>query len=195
MGVKRDNEYYEKRLKAEHPTIHADWKAGAYSSLRAACVSIGLMKKRTRLTEMLNTFDKATATEKSEFLDHLRRLGHCVGSTSGGSIGASLSAALVAAPPSGALGISCHGRMTLPFVVAIDGILTAPARSRIIELFKHFGWINPMGGYQTAPLMRELGAPYKPYNASLGMALQRGTRISEDLEKAIEGWLITIIGV
>ena len=85
--------------------------------------------------------------------------------------------------------------MTLPFVVAIDGILTAPARLRIIELFDHFGWKKPMGGYQTAPLMRELGAPFNPYNASLGTALQRGTRISKDLEKAIEGWLITNIGV
>ena len=88
MGSKRDNAYFEERMKAEHPSIYADWKAGKYRSFHQARLAAKLAKPRTRLHELNNAWDKANAGERAAFL---ARIGVSAGgsptmppSTSGG---------------------------------------------------------------------------------------------------------------
>jgi len=64
---KRDNAYYEKRLSREHPAIYADLQEGKYQSVFVAAIAAGLKKPRTRLHEMKNAWQKASAQERDEF--------------------------------------------------------------------------------------------------------------------------------
>lgn len=64
----RNNDYYEDRLKRNHPTIYADLKAGKYRTVTDAAFAAGLKTKRTRLHEMKNAWGKASRDEQREFL-------------------------------------------------------------------------------------------------------------------------------
>lgn len=64
---KRDKVYYEKRLLRDHPVIYADYAAGKYRTVSEAFVAAGLKKPRTRLHELKNAWQKASANERREF--------------------------------------------------------------------------------------------------------------------------------
>jgi hypothetical protein len=72
LRTKRDNAYFAARLEREHPEIWAAWQAGSYPSLRAACVSAGLIRRRSRASELKNAWQKATVVERLVFLDYRR---------------------------------------------------------------------------------------------------------------------------
>lgn len=79
---KRDNAYYEARLKKESPTVWADLKAGKYKTVAEAKIAAGISAPRTRLQELKNAFSKATVTEQADFLTWLGARGLPLGSTS-----------------------------------------------------------------------------------------------------------------
>ena len=67
MGGKRDSKYYLQRLKAEHPKVFADYRAGKHPSVRDAAAKAGLIKVPTPLTILKREWTKATAAERKEF--------------------------------------------------------------------------------------------------------------------------------
>lgn len=64
---KRDSTYYDERLKNEFPTIYADLKAGRHKSITDAAIAARLKMPRTRLHELKNAWQKASAQERDEF--------------------------------------------------------------------------------------------------------------------------------
>ena len=71
-SAKRDNAYYEDRLRLEHSTIHADYRGGKYPTLADAMIASGLKKKRTRLQELQNAWAKASPAEQRNFIFWLK---------------------------------------------------------------------------------------------------------------------------
>jgi hypothetical protein len=69
---KRDAAYYQRRLKAEHPLIYADLKAGRISSTRQAAAKAGLIHLPTRLLGLRREWKGATNKERREFLEWLK---------------------------------------------------------------------------------------------------------------------------
>ncbi|WP_312806590.1 hypothetical protein [Agrobacterium cavarae] len=69
---KRDNAYYEERLKNEFPLVYADLKAGKHRTITEASVVAGIKTGRTRLHELKNAWQKASAQERLEFLGWLK---------------------------------------------------------------------------------------------------------------------------
>lgn len=69
---KRGNSYYLDRLEKEHPAIHAEFKAGKFPSALKAFEAAGLKVRRSRLLELKNAWDKASAEERREFASWLR---------------------------------------------------------------------------------------------------------------------------
>lgn len=67
MTVKRDNGYYERVLKRDHPDIHRDYRAGKFRSMREARRAAGLLSERTPLHELKNAWRKASKAERDEF--------------------------------------------------------------------------------------------------------------------------------
>lgn len=189
--AKRNNAYFDGRLLKEHPAVHAAFKAGAFRSLRAACISVGLMSPRSRVSELKNAYAKATPAERVEFLDHLRRIGACASPSTTVAAPASSPRPKIGHAPSAARpAATAISKKRLPVAIAVDGVLTPQAARRIDELLVHFGWKKSNGGYQTAPLMKALGPSFSAYDASVGMALQRETRLKPNVVKALETWLI-----
>ncbi|MDS1136718.1 hypothetical protein [Nitratireductor indicus] len=69
---KRNNSYYGRQLMLRFPTIHSDFLAGKYSSLRDALIAAGIRKPRSRLHELKNAWNKASKAEQREFARWLR---------------------------------------------------------------------------------------------------------------------------
>lgn len=69
---KRNNAYYERQLMRRFPTIHSDFLAGKYSSLRDALIAAGVRKPRSRVHELKNAWNKASKAEQREFARWLR---------------------------------------------------------------------------------------------------------------------------
>lgn len=65
---KRDAAYFHERLQRDFPDVFKDLNTGVYPSVRAAALAAGLIKERTRLTELKNAWSKATAAERSDFI-------------------------------------------------------------------------------------------------------------------------------
>jgi hypothetical protein len=68
----RSNRYYLELLKSKHPAIHADFLAGSYASLRQALMAAGIRKPRGCLQELKNSWRKASAAERQEFIRWIR---------------------------------------------------------------------------------------------------------------------------
>jgi hypothetical protein len=66
---KRDNSYYERWLKANHPSIYADLKAGKIANVRQARLKAGNIKPPSPLRTLKQTWAKASSTEQREFLE------------------------------------------------------------------------------------------------------------------------------
>lgn len=64
---KRDNAYYEERLKRDHPAINKDYRDGKYRNITEAAIAAGLKTRRTRLQELKNAWEKASPHERNEF--------------------------------------------------------------------------------------------------------------------------------
>lgn len=79
---KRDNAYYEERLKNEFPTVYADLIAGKHKTITEAAIAAGLKKSRTRLQELKNAFNKANKAEQTAFLGWLAAQGKPVAPSS-----------------------------------------------------------------------------------------------------------------
>lgn len=75
---KRDNAYYEDRLKNDYPAIYADLQAGKHKTISEAVIAAGLKKPRTRLQELKNAFEKANKAEQTAFLGWLAAKGYSV---------------------------------------------------------------------------------------------------------------------
>lgn len=103
MAQKRDNAYFEDRLREEHPAIHADFQRGVHRTLAEALIVSGLRKPRSRLLELRNAWDKASQFERDEFLRHIAGLAP-IAATSGVPL----------------VGILAHGRLTSPAIAAIE---------------------------------------------------------------------------
>ncbi len=73
---KRDNAYYEERLKNEFPLVYADLRAGKHETITEAAIAAGLKKSRTRLHELKNAFEKASGSEQTDFLLWLSAKGY-----------------------------------------------------------------------------------------------------------------------
>lgn len=69
---KRDRAYYERRLEREHPAIYADLIDGKFVHVTEAAIAAGLKKPRTRLHELKNAWQKASASERLEFVGWLK---------------------------------------------------------------------------------------------------------------------------
>lgn len=69
---RRDKAYYEERLIREHPSVYADLINGKFAHVTEAAIAAGLKKPRTRLHELKNAWQKASASERLEFVGWLR---------------------------------------------------------------------------------------------------------------------------
>lgn len=155
----RSNKYYLERLRKEHPTVFADYKAGKYRNPSEAFVAAGLRKKRSPLDALRSAWDKTTPAQRAAFKAE-------IGCTS--VVGPSPptvvqrvrigSAAKRLPPVSGTSAIHVKGYLTPD---AIERIKDVIARRRI----------------RTGAVMREIGQ--KPLNPSLGMAMNQGHRIND----------------
>lgn len=162
---KRNRDYYERRLIAEHPLVYADFQAGRYPSITSACQSVGLMAIDTPLKALMRSWGKANSAERDEFL---------------ASIGAKVGApATVSAVPDAA---------TIPArplpAATRDGHLEPWARSRIQEIMVRRVMTKGV-------VMDELG--FERLNPSLWLAMRstdRSTKIRAALMIAALGkWL------
>ena len=70
---KRDAAYYQRRLRAEHPSVYADLKAGRILSTRQAAAKAGLVHLPTRLSGLKREWKGATNDERREFGKWMKR--------------------------------------------------------------------------------------------------------------------------
>lgn len=64
---KRDKAYYEERLLKDYPAYYVDYINGKYRTITEAAIACGLKTSRTRLLELKNAWQKASANERREF--------------------------------------------------------------------------------------------------------------------------------
>lgn len=145
---KRDNAYFEDRLRLKHPAVHADFLKGIHRTLADALIVAGMRKPRSRLHELKNAWDKASQPERDEFIRHI-----------GGS------------PPVA----TTSSRLPMPFLV--HRRLTSPAIAAIMKFMDD-------RKLKMGEVMVLIGRD--SLNASVGMALQRNTKIRQDLGKDLE---------
>lgn len=187
---KRGYEYFGARLLREHPAAHSALKAGMFRSLRAACISVGLMSPRSRLSELKNAYVKATSTERAEFLDYLRRIGACTTPSPPSPTASIPSPRSASAAPSSPSTKTARAKIRSPFSIAVDGCLTPQAKARVLAIMDRRGLIGKQGQHRTAQVMREFGPTFSTRDPSLGMALQRDTRLTDEMLQALEKWIL-----
>jgi len=122
----RDNDYYEERLKRDHPTIFADLKAGKYSTVTEALLAAGLKTKRTRLHEMKNAWGKASRDEQREFLSWLH---------------ADIKTKLPVTPSSSSIPIA-HDRKLVPDAIARVKDIMSKRRLKLGNVMDEMGFIR-----------------------------------------------------
>lgn len=159
---KRDNEYYLKRLKNEHPSIYADYQAGKFKNVSQALVAAGLRTPKSGLKALESAWKNATPAERDAFKV-------MIGCTAGqappakASPGGAVTSSATAAP-------AVRGRQGLPPALATD-VRAIMARR----------------GLKIGDVMREMGR--NPLDTSLGMALSRDTSLSDDLLDDLRAWV------
>jgi hypothetical protein len=178
--VKRDNAYFERRLEKDHPQLYADVKAGRITVTEARRRA-GMGKPRTRLQEMVNAWEKASPDERDDFLDHLCKKGVPIG----GATTAPNTPRLMRASADATVGSG------LSYQVAIDGTLTPQAKTRILEIINRRKLFGSDGSPKYGVIMQELVPAFKSRNMALAQAVRRGNRLSPDMVRALEQWLIS----
>ena len=156
---KRDNSYYLDRLKRERPDIHADLQAGKFRNASEAFVLAGLRKPRTPLDQLISAWAKAGPAERDAFLRRLT-----------------------------AMPVSPHGPHPAPG--APPATLTArnaPQPPLSLAEIADIRAIMDRRKIKNGDIMREIGLD--PLDASLGVALSRGTRLRDDLLVRLRPWI------
>jgi hypothetical protein len=171
-------------LSENYPEIWAAWQAGSYPSLRAACVSAGLIRRRSRASELKNAWQKATVDEKLVFLDYLRNEG----------ILRRAQGFELALPQRRAVQVAAEdiGRApmpTFPWKVTEHGRLTPEAKERIVDIMRRRELIADGNALKVGVIMEELGRGFKSQDPSLSHALKAGWRIRPELAVALGKWL------
>ena len=184
-SAKRDNAYFAARLERENPEVWSAWQVGAYPSLRAACVSAGLVRRRSRSSELKNAWQKATVDEKIEFLEHLRVEG-ILRRAKGFELALPPRQSTKSAPE------DADRKLIQPFPWKIteNGRLTPEAKERILGIMRRRDLIAGGNAYRVGVVMEELGRGFKSQDPSLSHALKGGWRIRPELAKALEKWLV-----
>ena len=177
--TKRDNAYFERRLQNEHPQVYADWKAGKFKTLTEARHSVGLGRRRTRLQELINAWEKATAQDRDDFLNHLRKQG----------VQQPGNPASAAAPTGSPAGVAATGS-GLGYPVAVGGYLTPQAKDRVLEIVQRRGLIGRYDSPRYGVIMQEMIPPFKPQNMALAQAIRHDKRLKPDMVHALERWLL-----
>lgn len=156
----RSNRYYLDRLRRDHPTVFADYKAGKFKNASEAFQAAGLRKKPSALDALRSAWSKATPAEKAAFSEEIG----CTSSV--GPSPAPLAARKVAA------GSATKSRAPVSGTSAIHvaGYLTPDAVTRIKDAMAR-------RGIRTGTVMREIG--HNAFNPSLGMAMNQGLRIHD----------------
>jgi hypothetical protein len=160
---KRDNRYYLERLRADHPGIYADFQDGKFKNAAEAFVAAGLRKAKSPLDLLQSTWAKASVAEQDAFK---ALIGCAVPST-----------AISALPvPTGA-------------TVLVSGSLRRATGKQSLSpvLMTEVRRIMDRRELTTGAVMREIGK--SPLDASLGMALGRGTLVQNDMVLALESWV------
>ena len=179
--AKRDNDYYARRLQRDHPHIWHAFQAGIYKSLAEARRAAGLGGSRTRVHELKNAWNRATAEERDEFRAFLDAEGVALplsGPTSTPTPTTAPIAGSITSAPATGIG-----------TIAKEGRLAPEARSRINQIIDRRGLRGRFGEPRIGVIMQELIPPFSPRDASLGSALARGTRLRKDMVEALERWV------
>lgn len=166
---KRENAYYEQRLKVEFPGIYSDFVAGRIASLKSALLVTGLKPQRTRIQKLKNSWKKATADERDDFLTWLAEMG-ALPSFSAPAAALSPVASVASYPATIAT-----GRYLLPSAIA--KIKTVMAKRRL----------------SPGDVMGEMG--FMPDDLSLARALARNTSLRLAVIAALEKWLDANAGI
>lgn len=157
----RDNQYYLERLKGEHPSVYADYQAGKFRNASEAFVAAGLRRPRSGLDLLQSAWTKATPAERDAF----KVMIGCAAATVTNPVSARPIAPAKPTPVRAGKG-KRH----------LSANLEADVRAIISQR-----------GLKIGDVMREIGR--NPLDASLGMALHRGTLLKEDTVTALEGWV------
>ncbi|MGY6697597.1 MAG: hypothetical protein ACXIUW_16440 [Roseinatronobacter sp.] len=175
--AKRDNAYYEKRLKDKNPAIYGNWIDGRYNNLAAALRAAGIKQPRTRIQELKNAWDKATNDEQQEFLKFLKAQGvDCSTAAKAG--------------PGKATSIPSTSVNSLGFPVAANRRLTQEAKDRLTYVANRRKLFAKNGSLRCSVIMSELDPPFGNYDPSLAFALQKGKRIAAEMIEPLEKWLL-----
>lgn len=163
----RGNDYYARRLKEEHPLIFKEVLAGG-KTLSDAFRESGLRKERTRFHEMRNGWDKASPSERDDFMRHagLMPVAACPGLVTS-SRTPKLTPNPSAASTTGALAFH-HDRH-----------LTSEGKDALRRFMQDRGF-----GGKTGKLMQLMGR--SALDASVGIALRRDTKLDKDLLHDLE---------
>jgi hypothetical protein len=122
---KRDNAYYEERLKNESPSVYADFQAGKYPTLADALIAAGLRKQRTRLQELVNAWNKAPTGEKADFLKFLATAG--------------IPITALSSPGSSSLAIVVNDRLTPAAISQVKHVMSA-RRLKMGDVMRELGF-------------------------------------------------------
>jgi hypothetical protein len=68
VAKKRDSDYFVGRLKAEHPAIYDDLRAGRIKSVRQAAAKAGLIHLPTRVDALKREWKRASPSQRQAFL-------------------------------------------------------------------------------------------------------------------------------
>ena len=170
---KRGNQYYLDRLRDEHPVIFADYLAGKFKNASEAFVLAGLRTKRSALNALRSAWAKASPTERDAF----RVLIGCV---------TPLTAPAPVSPKKTTPAIST-ATQTAPISSHVPNLLGADGRLEPSAV-AHIRAVMDRRKIKMGTIMKELG--FKPLNASLGRAMERGTNLNNALlVEALADWL------
>ncbi|MBZ4024075.1 hypothetical protein CKO11_16630 [Rhodobacter sp. TJ_12] len=195
MKPKRDNDYFLKRLKDEHPQIYTDYLAGKFKNPTEAFKVAGLVKSKTPLQKLENAWKDASDAERAAFKAMIGCTTPAGAPTAPSVPGVGLMAGSPSLPPA--------TRPVSPVAhLGSEGVSAVVAPTAHIGLPRH---LQPGRGQLTASeeadvreimdrrkikiggIMKEIGM--NPLDASLGYALRRKTSLSADLLDRLRPWI------
>jgi hypothetical protein len=156
----RTNEYYEDRLKREHPGIYADFKAGRIPSIRQAAAKAGIKKLPTSLTHLKREWAKASGKERRAFVKWARQQ-----------------------LPSGGSALPAHAsaaRSPVKPVFDADGRLTPDA----VAFLTNWTVTHRLSACR---ILVALGRSRHDYR--LGQAINQGNPLSAEIAPGVERWM------
>ena len=159
---KRDNSYYLDRLRAEHPTIYADFQAGKFRNASEAFVAAGLRKRASGFDALMSAWRNASPSDQDAF-----KL--AIGCSTPASFAPVLSTSITSTVVRSAVAVATKPRRLSPQLKQDIQVIMDRRRLKIGEV------------------MHELGLDR--LNTSLGGALHRDSQLQESLIIALDGWV------